>query len=65
MGEAFKLAPFRALLIVNFFLYLGIDFVFQFNPVYFVQKWEFTSSHVGWLLSYTSVFHGDDSVAFN
>lgn len=55
MGEAFKLAPFRALLIVNFFLYLGIDFVFQFNPVYFVQKWEFTSSHVGWLLSYTSV----------
>ena len=55
MGEAFKLAPFRALLIVNFFLYLGIDFVFQFNPVYFVQKWEFTSSHVGWLLSYTSI----------
>ena len=55
MGEAFQLAPFRALLIVNFFLYLGIDFVFQFNPVYFVQKWEFTSSHVGWLLSYTSV----------
>lgn len=55
MGEAFRLAPFRALLIVNFFLYLGIDFVFQFNPVYFVQKWEFTSSHVGWLLSYTSV----------
>jgi DHA1 family tetracycline resistance protein-like MFS transporter len=51
MGEAFRLAPFRALLIVNFFLYLGIDFVFQFNPVYFVQKWEFTSSHVGWLLS--------------
>ena len=36
MGEAFKLAPFRALLIVNFFLYLRIDFVFQFNPVYFV-----------------------------
>ena len=55
IGEAFRLAPFRALLAVNFFLYLGIDFVFQFNPVYFVQKWNFTSSHVGWLLSYTSV----------
>ena len=39
---------------VNFFIYIGIDFVFQFNPVYFVQKWEFTSSQVGWLLSYTS-----------
>ena len=55
MGEAFRLAPFRSLLLVNFFLYLGIDFVFQFNPVYFVQQWEFTSSQVGWLMSYTSV----------
>ena len=55
MGEAFQLAPFRSLLIVNFFLYLGVDFVFQFNPVYFVQKWNFTSAHVGWLLSYTSI----------
>lgn len=54
LGDAFRMAPFRSLLIVNFFIYLGIDFVFQFNPVYFVQKWEFTSSHVGWLLSYTS-----------
>ena len=55
MGEAFRLVPFRSLLLVNFFLYLGIDFVFQFNPVYFVRKWEFTSSQVGWLMSYTSV----------
>ena len=55
MGEAFRLVPFRSLLLVNFFLYLGIDFVFQFNPVYFVQQWEFTSSQVGWLMSYTSV----------
>jgi MFS transporter, DHA1 family, tetracycline resistance protein len=55
MGDAFRLAPFRSLLLVNFFLYLGIDFVFQFNPVYFVQQWEFTSSQVGWLMSYTSV----------
>lgn len=55
MGEAFRLHSFRSLLLVNFFLYLGIDFVFQFNPVYFVQQWEFTSSQVGWLMSYTSV----------
>ncbi|MDE0863803.1 MAG: MFS transporter [Rubripirellula sp.] len=55
MGDAFRLAPFRSLLLVNFFLYLGIDFVFQFNPVYFVQQWQFTSSQVGWLMSYTSV----------
>ena len=55
MADAFRLVSFRSLLFVNFFLYLGIDFVFQFNPVYFVQKWEFTSSQVGWLMSYTSV----------
>ena len=55
MGDAFRLAPFRSLLLVNFFLYLGIDFVFQFNPVYFVQQWQFTSSQVGWLMSYTSI----------
>ena len=55
MGDAFRLPPFRSLLLVNFFLYLGIDFVFQFNPVYFVQQWTFTSSQVGWLISYTSV----------
>ncbi|MCP4192597.1 MAG: MFS transporter [Planctomycetaceae bacterium] len=54
IGEAFRLAPFRSLLIVNFFIYLGIDFVFQFNPVYFVQKWKFSSAEVGWLMSYTS-----------
>ena len=54
LGDAFRLPSFRSLLLVNFFLYLGIDFVFQFNPVYFVQKWEFTSSQVGWLMSYTS-----------
>ena len=54
LGQAFRAGPFRSLLIVNFFIYIGIDFVFQFNPVYFVQKWEFTSSQVGWLLSYTS-----------
>ena len=54
LGEAFRLAPFRSLLIVNFFIYLGIDFVFQFNPVYFVQKWKFSSAEVGWLMSYTS-----------
>jgi DHA1 family tetracycline resistance protein-like MFS transporter len=45
----------RRLLIVNFVLYIGIDFVFQFNPVYFVQTWHFTSSRVGWFLSYTSI----------
>lgn len=55
MADAFRIASFRSLLLVNFFLYLGIDFVFQFNPVYFVQQWEFTSSQVGWLMSYTSV----------
>ena len=54
MSVAFRWAPFRALLIVNFFIYLGIDFVFQFNPVFFVQHWEFTSAEVGWLMSYTS-----------
>ena len=54
LGQAFRAGPFRSLLMVNFFIYIGIDFVFQFNPVYFVQKWEFTSSQVGWLLSYTS-----------
>ena len=53
--DAFRIASFRSLLFVNFFLYLGIDFVFQFNPVYFVQQWEFTSTQVGWLMSYTSV----------
>lgn len=50
--------PWRALrrfLAVNFVLYIGIDFVFQFNPVYFVQHWHFTSSRVGWFLSYTSI----------
>ena len=46
---------FRMLLVVNFFLYLGIDFVFQFNSVFFVQKWSFTSADVGWLMSYTSI----------
>ncbi|MAI73322.1 MAG: hypothetical protein CMM01_20800 [Rhodopirellula sp.] len=55
MTDALRIASFRSLLFVNFFLYLGIDFVFQFNPVYFVQQWEFTSSQVGWLMSYTSV----------
>jgi DHA1 family tetracycline resistance protein-like MFS transporter len=55
LSEAFQLAPFRALLVVNFFLYLGIDFVFQFNPVYFVQTWHFTSSQVGWFMSYMSI----------
>jgi predicted MFS family arabinose efflux permease len=55
IGEAFHLAPFRALLLVNLVLYLGIDFVFQFNPVYFVQTWHFTSSEVGWFISYTSL----------
>ena len=55
LGDAFRLPSFRSLLLINFFLYLGIDFVFQFNPVYFVQKWEFTSSQVGWLMSYTSL----------
>ena len=55
IGEAFQLAPFRALLLVNLVLYLGIDFVFQFNPVYFVQTWHFTSSEVGWFVSYTSL----------
>lgn len=54
-GEAFRLPSFRMLLLVNFFLYLGIDFVFQFNSVFFVQKWSFTSSEVGWLMSYTSL----------
>ena len=54
-SEAFRLPSFRTLLLVNFFLYLGIDFVFQFNPVFFVQKWSLTSSEVGWLMSYTSV----------
>ncbi len=54
-SEAFRLPSFRTLLLVNFFLYLGIDFVFQFNPVFFVQKWSLTSSQVGWLMSYTSV----------
>ena len=54
LGPALRSGPFRSLLIVNFFIYIGIDFVFQFNPVYFVQKWQFTSSQVGWLLSYTS-----------
>ncbi|MCG8585832.1 MAG: MFS transporter, partial [Pirellulales bacterium] len=53
--EAFSFRPFRTLLIVNFVLYLGIDFVFQFNPVYFVQTWHFTSSEVGWFMSYTSI----------
>lgn len=46
---------FGLLLLVNFLLYLGIDFVFQFNPVFFVQKWEMTASHVGWLISGTSL----------
>ena len=55
IGDAFRSTPFRTLLAVNFVLYLGIDFVFQFNPVYFVQTWEFTSSQVGWFLSYTSI----------
>ncbi len=55
MADAFRIASFRSLLFINFFLYLGIDFVFQFNPVYFVQQWDFTSSQVGWLMSYTSV----------
>jgi len=54
-SEAFRMPSFRTLLLVNFFLYLGIDFVFQFNSVYFVQKWSFTSSDVGWLMSYTSI----------
>ncbi len=54
-SDAFRLPSFRTLLVVNFFLYLGIDFVFQFNPVFFVQKWSLTSSEVGWLMSYTSV----------
>lgn len=52
---AFQMSTFRSLLIVNFFIYLGIDFVFQFNPVFFVQNWEFTSAEVGWLMSYTSI----------
>ena len=52
---AFRMRAFRSLLIVNFFIYLGIDFVFQFNPVFFVQNWNFTSAEVGWLMSYTSV----------
>ena len=55
LGDAFCMRGFRSLLLVNFLLYLGIDFVFQFNPVFFVQKWEFTSAHVGWLMSYTSL----------
>ena len=54
-SEAFRMPSFRMLLLVNFFLYLGIDFVFQFNSVFFVQKWSFTSSDVGWLMSYTSI----------
>ncbi|MAD20726.1 MAG: hypothetical protein CMJ52_11375 [Planctomycetaceae bacterium] len=54
-GEAFRMPSFRTLLLVNFFLYLGIDFVFQFNSVFFVQKWSFTASDVGWLMSYTSI----------
>ena len=54
-GEAFRMPSFRMLLLVNLFLYLGIDFVFQFNSVFFVQKWSFTSSDVGWLMSYTSI----------
>lgn len=29
----------RWLLIVNFILYIGIDYVFQFNMVYLVQRW--------------------------
>jgi len=55
LAEAFRLAPFRALLVVNFVIYLGIDFVFQFNPVYFVQTWSFTSSQIGWFMSYLSL----------
>jgi DHA1 family tetracycline resistance protein-like MFS transporter len=54
-SEAFRMPSFRMLLVVNFFLYLGIDFVFQFNSVFFVQKWSFTASDVGWLMSYTSI----------
>ncbi|NCF38862.1 MAG: MFS transporter, partial [Planctomycetia bacterium] len=54
-GDAFRMPSFRMLLLVNFFLYLGIDFVFQFNSVFFVQKWSFTSADVGWLMSYTSI----------
>ena len=52
---ALQMRTFRSLLIVNFFIYLGIDFVFQFNPVFFVQHWNFTSAEVGWLMSYTSI----------
>jgi DHA1 family tetracycline resistance protein-like MFS transporter len=48
-------ATLRKLLLINFILYIGIDFVFQFNPVYFVQTWHFTSARVGWFLSYTSI----------
>ena len=55
IGEAMRLAGFRKLLMINFVLYIGIDFVFQFNPVYFVQTWHFTSSQVGWFMSYTSI----------
>ena len=54
LTDAVRWPSFGSLLLVNFFLYLGIDFVFQFNPVYFVQTWEFTSVQVGWLMSYTS-----------
>ncbi|MEM8954162.1 MAG: MFS transporter [Verrucomicrobiota bacterium] len=45
----------RLLLLINFIIYIGIDFVFQFNPVYFVQTWQFTSARVGWFMSYTSI----------
>ncbi|MEM7143539.1 MAG: MFS transporter [Verrucomicrobiota bacterium] len=45
----------RMLLLINFIIYIGIDFVFQFNPVYFVQTWHFTSARVGWFMSFTSI----------
>ncbi|QDU60799.1 Tetracycline resistance protein, class C [Planctomycetes bacterium Pan216] len=55
MRTVFTMAGVGWLLVINFVLYLGIDFVFQFNPVYFVQKWHFSSGKTGELMAITSV----------
>ena len=51
--QAFQQTPVRRALLIFLFLFIGIDLFYEFYPLYFVAKWQFSALDIAW---FTAVY---------